>query len=141
MEVSLCALSGAIGQMFYLLVNGVVRKSRVMKIKTFFIALAAVVACSIANAAQPMPQQMWWDVYMTYKYESSGPANQLEQRVEKWADMSDAQKDAATPQSVRQAWLSMSMDQRKQAANEASAWLHAHQGNVPVQNGTLHDDG
>jgi hypothetical protein len=55
--------------------------------------------------------------------------------------MNDAQKDAATPQSVRQAWLSMSMGQRKQAAEEASAWLHAHQGNVPVQHATLHDDG
>jgi hypothetical protein len=112
-----------------------------MKIKTFFIALAVVVACSMANAAQPMPQQMWWDVYVTYKYESTGPANQVGQRVEKWADMSDAQKDAATPQSVRQAWLTMSMGQRKQAANEASAWLQAHQGEVPVQHSTLHDDG
>ena len=111
-----------------------------MKIKTFFIALSAVVACSIANAGQPMPQQMWWDIYMTYKYLSTGPENQLEQRREKWADMSDAQRDAATPQSVKQAWLNMSMDQRKQAANEASAWQHAHKGEVPIQNGTLHDD-
>jgi hypothetical protein len=112
-----------------------------MKIKTYFIALAAVVACSIANAAQPMPQSMWWDVYMTYKYLSTGPENQLEQRRQRWADMNDAQRDAATPQSVRQAWLSMSMDQRKQAANQASAWQHAHQGEVPIQHGTLHDDG
>ena len=112
-----------------------------MKIKAFFVGLAAVVACSVANAAQPMPQQMWWDVYMTYKYESGGPVNQVEQRVEKWAAMNDAQKDAATPQSVRQAWLKMSMGQRQQAANEASAWLHAHEGNVPVQHATLHDDG
>jgi hypothetical protein len=50
-------------------------------------------------------------------------------------------EDAATPQSIRQAWLSMSMDQRKQAAEKASAWLHAHQGNVPIQHATLHDDG
>lgn len=77
---------------------------------------------------------------MTYKYVSTGPANQLEQRQEKWAEMNDAQRDAATPQSVRQAWLSMSMDQRKQAADEAQAWLRAHQGEVPVQNSTLHDD-
>jgi hypothetical protein len=110
----------------------------------FFVFEAAILffgCCMIANAAQPMPQQMWWDVYMTYKYESTGPANQVEQRVEKWAAMNDAQKDAATPQSVRQTWLSMSMDQRKQAAEEASAWLHAHQGDVPVQHATLHDDG
>jgi hypothetical protein len=111
-----------------------------MKIKTFFIALAAVVACSIANAAQPMPQPMWWDIYMTYKYLSTGPENQLEQRREKWAEMNDAQRDAATPQSVRQAWLNMSMGQRQQAANEASAWQRAHQGEVPVQHSTLHDD-
>jgi hypothetical protein len=44
-------------------------------------------------------------------------------------------------QLVRQTCLGMSMDQRKQAAEEASAWLHAHQGDVPVQHATLHDDG
>lgn len=113
------------------------------RIKKLFVPVAAVLlfgCVTIANAGQPMPQQMWWDVYMTYKYVSSGPANQVEQRQEKWSEMSDAQKDAATPQSVRQEWLSMSMDQRKQASEEASAWLHAHQGEVPVQNGTLHDD-
>lgn len=113
-------------------------------IKKCFVPVAAVLLFGcfmIANAAQPMPQQMWWDVYMTYKYQSSGPANQVQQRAEKWADMSDAQKDAATPQSVRQAWLQMSMGQRKQAADEASAWLRAHQGEVPVQHSTLHDDG
>jgi hypothetical protein len=111
-----------------------------MRTKIFFIVLGIVVACSIANAAQPMPQQMWWDIYMTYKYESTGPANQLEQRQEKWAEMNDTQRDAATPQSVRQAWLNMSMDQRKQAADDAQAWLRAHQGEVPVQNSPLHDD-
>ena len=66
--------------------NDVVIKSRVMKIKTFFIALAVVVACSIANAAQPMPLQIWWDDFMTYKYESTGPSIQVGQRLEKWAD-------------------------------------------------------
>jgi hypothetical protein len=112
-------------------------------IRKLFVPVAAVVlfgCITIVNAAQPMPQQMWWDVYMTYKYVSTGPANQVEQRQEKWAEMSDAQKDSATPQSVRQAWLSMSMEQRHRAADEGSAWLRAHQGEVPVQNGTLHDD-
>ena len=104
-----------------------------MRTKTFFIALGIVVVCSIANAAQEMPQQMWWDIYSTYKYQSTGPANQVEQRQEKWAEMSDAQKDAATPQSVRQAWRNMAIDQRQQAAEKAQAWLRAHQGEVPVQ--------
>ncbi len=111
-----------------------------MKIKTCFIVLTVVVACSLANAAQPMPEQMWWDIYASYKYLSTGPENQLEQRREKWAEMSDGQKDAATPQSVRQAWLSMSMGQRQQAADQAWAWQRAHQGDVPVQHSTLHDD-
>ena len=87
-----------------------------------------------------MPQQMWWDIYMTYQYLSTGPEDQLEQRREKWADMSDAQRDAATPQSVKQEWLNMSMDQRKQAADEAYAWQRSHRGEVPIQHGELHDD-
>jgi hypothetical protein len=91
-----------------------------------FVALAMLAGCSIANAAQEMPQQTWWDAIMTYTYLSSGSPDKLEQRREKWADMSDDQKDAAIPQAVRQKWLQMSMRQRQSAAQDAWAWLRAH---------------
>ncbi|MDQ2867360.1 MAG: hypothetical protein M3R59_02955 [Verrucomicrobiota bacterium] len=107
--------------------------------KRLVFALVIFLACSVAYG-QPMPQATWWDVWANYKYVSAGPANQIEQRKEKFAAMSEGEKQAAIS-GFSQEWLRMSFAQRKQAANDAWAWQRAHQGDVPVQHGTLHDDG
>jgi hypothetical protein len=89
------------------------------------VAVAIVLACLAANAAQEMPQQMWWDIYVTYQYVVTGPKDKAEQRREEWSAMSDAQKDAATPKSVREKWLNMSLVERQKASQDAWNYLQS----------------
>jgi len=94
-------------------------------IKSLFVALAIFIGCSITNAGQEMPQQMWWDIYQSYQYVIAGPKDKMEQRREKWAAMNDAQRDAATPQSVRERWLNMSLSERQKVSQEAWSYMQS----------------
>lgn len=96
-----------------------------MKKKLLVPLIIIFLGCSLANAGQEMPQQMWWDIYQSYQYVISGPKTQMEQRREKWSNMNDAQRDAATPQSVRLKWLNMSMGERQQASQTAWSFMQS----------------